>query len=119
MQYKVSVIKTFSAAHSLRQYKGKCENLHGHNWKVCVTAAEATLNKDGMVMDFADVRMVLDTVLDKLDHKFLNEVHPFDTVNPTAENIAAYIFRQIQNAEVKVESVQVWESDNSYATVTA
>lgn len=118
MNYKVSVVKTFSAAHCLREYKGKCENLHGHNWKVCVTVTEHTLNKTGMVMDFADVRVMLDRVLEKLDHTYLNDTHPFVAVNPTAENIAEYIFRQLQAAEVKVESVQVWESENSFATVT-
>ena len=118
MNYKVSVVKTFSAAHCLRGYKGKCENLHGHNWKVCATVSEKKLNKTGMVMDFSDVRMVMDTVLEKMDHKYLNEVHPFTTVNPTAENIAEYIFHQLQTAEVKVETVQVWESDTSFATVS-
>ena len=118
MNYKVSVIKTFSAAHCLREYKGKCENLHGNNWKVCVTISEKKLNKNGMVMDFADVRMVMDTILEKLDHKYLNEVHPFSTINPTAENIAEYIFHQLGTAEIKVDSVQVWESDNAFATVS-
>ncbi|MFA7074191.1 MAG: 6-carboxytetrahydropterin synthase QueD [Endomicrobiaceae bacterium] len=120
MKYKLSVIKYFSSAHALREYKGKCENLHGHNWKVRVCFAGTKLDGCGMLIDFTDMKKYLDTVILSLDHKFLNETMPFDKINPTAENIASFIFSQMQRFETenaKVYEVEVWESENSSVTV--
>jgi len=123
MKYTISVEKTFSAAHALRGYRGRCERLHGHNWKVRVSLTGRRLNSTGMLMDFTEIKKLLDNVLEGLDHRFLNEVAPFTTVNPTAEHIAASICTRLQRETVslkppvKVESVQVWESETSSATV--
>jgi 6-pyruvoyltetrahydropterin/6-carboxytetrahydropterin synthase len=120
MNYKVSVIKGFSAAHALRDYKGKCERLHGHNWKVKLTLKSGKLDKTGMAMDFTDVKSMLGGVLLKFDHCFLNETVPFDKINPTAENIAQVILKNITGQlpkNVKIYEVEVWESDTSSATV--
>jgi len=118
--FTVSVDRTFSAAHSLRGYMGKCESLHGHNWKVTVTVAAAELDKLGMVIDFKDLKKAMDELLEKLDHAFLNEVPPFDQVNPSSENIARYLYqtlsKRLDNDRVQIHSVSVWESENSKAT---
>ena len=118
--YKVSVHTHFSSAHCLRGYKGKCEELHGHNWKVAVQIASKKLDNLGMVVDFKIVKQELKKVLEKLDHKHLNEIPPFDSLNPSSENIACYIFQEmkktINNERVKISEVAVWESDNSWAT---
>lgn len=121
MQYKVSVTKGFSAAHALRGYKGKCERLHGHNWKVKATLVSRKLDKTGMAMDFTDIKSALGEVLSKYDHCFLNETAPFNKINPTAENIARVVFEGIAKRipkTVKVREVEVWESDTSSAIVS-
>ena len=120
MKYKVSVIKSFAGAHFLRQYKGKCENLHGHNWKIRAAFSGTKLAADGMLIDFTEVKAKLDEILARLDHKLLNEIMPFDKTNPTAENIAVLIFNELKGAETqnaKVQEVQVWESDSAWALV--
>jgi 6-pyruvoyltetrahydropterin/6-carboxytetrahydropterin synthase len=122
MKYELSVIKNFSSAHALRQYKGKCENLHGHNWQVKVTFAGTKLDKTGMLIDFTDIKAFLDKIIAGLDHKFLNETPPFDKTNPTAENIASYIFKELETYQTEtatVSAVEVWESLSSSAKVTA
>jgi 6-pyruvoyltetrahydropterin/6-carboxytetrahydropterin synthase len=122
VQYKLSVTKGFASAHCLREYKGKCENMHGHNWKVRAAFCGTLLDKTGMLIDFTDLKAHLDKIMFYLDHKFLNETAPFDKINPTAENIAAYIFEQLKAAETetaKVFEVEVWESETASATVTA
>ena len=121
MKYKLSVMKGFASAHCLREYKGKCENTHGHNWKVRAAFCGTQLDKTGMLIDFTDMKAHLDKIMSYLDHKFLNETAPFDKINPTAENIAAYIFEELKKAETKtakVCEVEVWESDTSSASVT-
>jgi len=122
MKYKLSVTKTFSSAHCLREYKGKCENIHGHNWKVCAAFCGKELDKTGMLIDFTDLKAHLGNIMSALDHKFLNEQPPFDKINPTAENIAAFIFEQLKTAETetaKVCEVEVWESETSSVIITA
>lgn len=121
MKYKLSVIKGFASAHCLREYKGKCENMHGHNWKVRVALCGTELDKTGMLIDFTDIKAHLDKIMAFLDHKFLNETPPFDKINPTAENIASFIFNEIKKSETetaKVCEVEVWESETSSATVS-
>ncbi|MDR1195151.1 MAG: 6-carboxytetrahydropterin synthase QueD [Endomicrobium sp.] len=120
MKYKLSVTKGFASAHCLREYKGKCENMHGHNWKVRAAFCGSELDKTGMLIDFTDIKAHLDKIMYYLDHKFLNEIPPFDKINPTAENIAAYIFNELKKSETetaKVYEVEVWESETSSATV--
>jgi len=122
MKYRVSVVRGFSAAHALRGYKGKCEKLHGHNWKIKASLTAAKLDKTGMAMDFTDIKSALDGVLAKLDHSYLNETSPFDKINPTAENIAEYILCGLSKKikkPVKVSEVEVWESESSSATVSS
>jgi 6-pyruvoyltetrahydropterin/6-carboxytetrahydropterin synthase len=92
--YEVSVDETFAAAHHLRNYKGKCEDLHGHNYKVRVTLAGAELDATGLLYDFVHLKQVIQGVIRTLDHKYLNELKPFDVLNPSAENIARHIYEQ-------------------------
>lgn len=122
MNYQVSVDKTFSAAHALRGYKGKCERMHGHTWKVRVTLSGKKLDTLGMLMDFTEIKSVLSRIIDRLDHVVLNEVAPFTKINPTAELIGKHIlieFRsKIKNKNAKVSAVTVWESETTSATVS-
>jgi 6-pyruvoyltetrahydropterin/6-carboxytetrahydropterin synthase len=120
--YEVSVDETFAAAHNLRGYKGKCENLHGHNYKVRVTLAGPEVDSVGLLYDFAHLKQVIQSVIRSLDHKYLNELSPFDVVNPSAENIARYIYdqtaKQLHQAPngATVSGITVWESDVTAAT---
>ncbi|MGH9860923.1 MAG: 6-carboxytetrahydropterin synthase QueD, partial [Candidatus Acidiferrales bacterium] len=92
--FEITVDETFSAGHALRGYKGKCENVHGHNYKVRVTLAGTELDQVGLLCDFVHVKKVMKDVIASLDHRFLNDLPPFDTVNPSAENIAKYFYEQ-------------------------
>jgi len=114
--YSIKVEASFSSAHNLRGYKGKCETLHGHNWKVEVVASKDKLDKIGMVLDFKYLKMRLNKVLEKLDHKYLNNLSYFKRVNPTSENIAKYIYDCIKYQVSSIKSVTVWENDTSSAT---
>lgn len=118
--YELTVIANFSSAHCIRGYEGACENLHGHNWKVEATVASRELDRLGMVMDFKAIKAAVREVVDRLDHRYLNEVKPFDEINATAENIARHIFEELSASisvpGVAVSSVKVWESDTAAAT---
>jgi 6-pyruvoyltetrahydropterin/6-carboxytetrahydropterin synthase len=120
--YEVSVDETFAAAHNLRGYKGKCEDLHGHNYKVRVTLAGKEVDSIGLLYDFVHLKQVIQSVIRSLDHKYLNELSPFDVVNPSAENIAKYIYdqtaKQLHQAPngAGVSSITVWETDVTAAT---
>jgi len=113
--YEIEITTNFSAAHRLRDYNGKCERLHGHNWKVEVVAGAMELDPLGMVMDFRRLKEKVDRVLEALDHQVLNEVPPFTEVNPTAENIARHVFESLAG-EVPVSRVNVFETDTSVAS---
>jgi len=113
--YKLKVESSFSSAHNLRGYKGKCEDLHGHNWKVELEAGSANLDKIGMVLDFKFLKEELNAVLNKLDHKYLNRIAYFKKVNPTSENIAKYIYDSLRRKVPQIISVTVWESDKARA----
>ena len=118
--YSVSVLDSFSSAHFLRGYKGKCENLHGHNWKVSLSIQSKRLDKRGMVLDFKDLKVMLNEITSDLDHCCLNDHTFFKKVNPTSENIAAYIYKCVKN-KIKEKNisgieVSVWETDTSCAT---
>lgn len=114
--FSIKVEADFSAAHNLKGYKGKCEELHGHNWKVEVVAAKDKLDKTGMVLDFKYLNMKLSKVLDRLDHKYLNNISYFKKVNPTSENIAKYIYDCLRPKVSNLLSVTVWESEKSCAS---
>lgn len=112
--YEVKVISWFSSAHRLRDYKGKCEQLHGHNWKVEVVVYSKKLNNIGIVIDFKELKNRLSKVLADLDHRDLNNLSYFKKVNPTSENIARYIHRQMElNLPFRVT---VWESETACAS---
>ncbi|KPK63061.1 MAG: 6-pyruvoyl tetrahydrobiopterin synthase [Planctomycetes bacterium SM23_32] len=117
--YELTVEGDFSAAHNLREYEGECERLHGHNWRVEVRLAAEELDELGMVMDFREIRGLLGDVLDDLDHQYLNEVPPFDRLNPTTENLCRHIAQQLQDrlpCRVSIRRVSCWESDRCSAS---
>ena len=118
--FAVSVEYSFCAGHALRNYKGKCENVHGHNYRVRVTVEGETLNSAGLLVDFAELKSGIRSVVARFDHQFLNDLAPFDAVNPSAENMAKYmsdeIEAQIKLWGVRLRSVTVWETDASCAT---
>jgi 6-pyruvoyltetrahydropterin/6-carboxytetrahydropterin synthase len=117
--YELIVHTGFSAAHRLREYQGDCENLHGHNWKLDVVLGADKLDRLGMVCDFRVVKQHLAMVTDKLDHKYLNELPDFATENPTTENVARFVCRELAKllpAGVRVARVTAWESDGCGAT---
>lgn len=118
--YRLKIINDFDAAHQLRGYKGKCENIHGHNWKVEVQVLAENLNEVGIAIDFKELKRLTDETIYLLDHTFLNEIPPFNELNPSSENIARYIYFSIKDKlnqyPVKLESVTVWESEHASAT---
>ena len=118
--YEVLIKTDFSGAHNLRGYRGKCEKLHGHNWKVEARFEKDVLNDIGIASDFKILKSKLKLVLKKLDHAYLNKLAAFKKKNPSAENIARYIFEKltssIKEKHLLVKSVSVWESENSCAT---
>jgi len=117
--YEIEVTGSFSSAHNLREYKGKCEVVHGHNWKVKVIIMSEELNSEGMVIDFNLAKKYLNNILKKLDHKYINEIEPFDKINPTSENIAKFIFQEMSGmieGNLKVKKVTVWETETSSAS---
>ena len=113
--YEVTVKSNFSSAHRLRDYKGKCENLHGHNWTVEATVASKKLAKNGILMDFRLLKKSLERVLEGLDHTNLNDLAAFKSKNPTSENIAKFIFDSLNESGVPAGRVKVWESETSCA----
>ena len=121
--YEVTVEDSFAAGHYLRNYKGKCENPHGHNYKVRVTLAGAVLDNAGLLLDFKLLKQVMRPVIDRIDHQMLNDLDPFITLNPSAENIAKYFFDQtnlqldgMTQGRVRVKDCTIWETDTTSAT---
>jgi 6-pyruvoyltetrahydropterin/6-carboxytetrahydropterin synthase len=119
--FEVSVEETFAAGHALRNYKGKCENVHGHNYRVQVMFSGPELDSIGLLVDFVTVKKLMRSVVDRLDHQYLNDLAPFDVLNPSAENVAKYFYDEIsrdlgQSTPVKLGQVRVWETDTSSAT---
>ncbi|MDZ7264047.1 MAG: 6-carboxytetrahydropterin synthase QueD [candidate division KSB1 bacterium] len=117
--YQIRVTTRFSAAHRLRNYEGPCENLHGHNWTVTARIGSEAVDALGMVYDFKQLKRQLHGIVDAFDHKFLNEVAPFDHVNPTSENMAKFIFDSLKQRippPLRVMAVSVGESENYVAT---
>jgi 6-pyruvoyltetrahydropterin/6-carboxytetrahydropterin synthase len=118
--FEISVDYTFAAGHALRGYKGKCENVHGHNYKVRVTVAGENLNSIGLLMDFVDLRGSINMLVERLDHRFMNDLEPFDKLNPSAENLAKYfcdeLGPQVNTQGLRLHAVTVWETDTTSAT---
>jgi 6-pyruvoyltetrahydropterin/6-carboxytetrahydropterin synthase len=120
--YEVKILSHFAAAHQLRGFRGACEQLHGHNWKVEVSLAGERLGEDGMLIDFQVVKDATKRALEKVDHRFLNELGPFQKVNPSSENIARFLFDTLSGAlnrpGLRVTRVVAWESDSACAVYT-
>lgn len=119
--FQVSVEETFSAGHALRGYKGKCENVHGHNYRVRVTLEGPELDSIGLLVDFTLVKKILREVMGRLDHQFVNELEEFRSVNPSAENMAKYFYDEVSRQltglppGAHVTDVVLWETDTSRA----
>jgi 6-pyruvoyltetrahydropterin/6-carboxytetrahydropterin synthase len=109
-----------AAGHALRNYHGRCENVHGHNYRVQVTLAGPELDAAGLLVDFVEIKKVMHAVVDRMDHQFLNDLPPFDAINPSAENMAKYICdeigRQMPAGSARIAAVKLWETDTASAT---
>ncbi|MGH9861905.1 MAG: 6-carboxytetrahydropterin synthase QueD [Candidatus Acidiferrales bacterium] len=120
--FQVAVEETFAAGHALRNYKGKCENVHGHNYKVRVVVVGDHLDAAGLLVDFVELRGRLAEVIRSLDHQFLNDLPPFTEINPSAENIARYFYQELSRRlaassnGARLREVTVFESDTTSAT---
>ena len=121
--YEVTVEDSFAAGHYLRNYKGKCENPHGHNYKVRVTLAGKELDKAGLLLDFRELKEAMKPVIDRLDHQMINDLEPFKVLNPSAENLAKYFYDEtnvnldrVTQGRVRVKNVTVFETDVTTAT---
>ena len=116
--YQISVRKHFDAAHYLRGYKGKCEEIHGHRFEVVVSVEAKDLNDIGIAFDFADLKKYLGEILERFDHVCLNDISPFDSINPSSENIARTIYQELakQLSGVVISFIEVWESPESRVT---
>ncbi len=118
--FEVSVEYSFAAGHALRGYKGKCENVHGHNYKVQVTVAGERLDSTGLLIDFVDLRTTIKGLVERLDHRFLNDLPPFDQINPSAENLAKHFSEELEpklrERELRLRKVTIWETDTTSAT---
>ena len=119
--FEVTIEETFAAGHALRNYRGKCENVHGHNYRAEVALQGAELDTIGLLVDFVELKRVVHAVLDRMDHQWLNDFPPFDALNPSAENMAKYIYDEVSaglktKEGVRVASVRLWETDTASAT---
>ena len=116
-KYTLKILTDFASAHTLRDYPGACSRMHGHNWKVELEVEARKLNDIGIAIDFKQMKKIANEVCDRLDHRYLNEIEPFTEINPTAENIAAFLYgeisRQLNNETVKVSAVTLWETDRA------
>jgi len=118
--FVLKIVTDFASAHSLRDYPGDCSRLHGHNWQVEVMVSSQVLDESGIAIDFREIKKQTKAVVKRLDHQYLNEIEPFDVLNPTAENIAKYFFDEIcilkNDENVNVKEVLIWETSRSAVT---
>ena len=119
--FEVMIERNFSSAHQLRGYRGKCENLHGHNYRVEIYARGSELNQTGLLIDFVELKEAADEIVAYLDHKNINELPPFDEeLNPSAENLARFILERVAarvgDERVRVHKVRCFETPTSVAT---
>jgi 6-pyruvoyltetrahydropterin/6-carboxytetrahydropterin synthase len=118
--FEVTIEESFSAGHALRNYRGKCENVHGHNYRCQVTVQGEQLDSVGLLVDFVELKRAVHSVLDRLDHQWLNEYPPFDILNPSAENIAKYIYDEVSKGlaaknGARLAFIKLWETDTASA----
>jgi 6-pyruvoyltetrahydropterin/6-carboxytetrahydropterin synthase len=119
--FQVSVEDTFSSGHALRGYRGKCENVHGHNYRVRVTVEGPQLDSIGLLVDFTLLKQVMREIIGRLDHQFINDLEPFRAVNPSAENLAKYFYDEMQRGlqnlppGARITDATIWETDTSQA----
>jgi 6-pyruvoyltetrahydropterin/6-carboxytetrahydropterin synthase len=115
--YTLTVLTDFAAAHTLRDYPGDCSRMHGHNWKLEAEIHATALDEVGMAVDFKNMKRVAREVAGELDHRYLNDLPPFTTVNPTAENIAAHIYRRMSERlntdTARISAITLWETDRA------
>lgn len=121
-KYTLKVVSDFASAHTLRDYPGACSRMHGHNWKVEAEVEANALDKAGMGVDFKVIRVAVRELTDQLDHRYLNEVEPFDQINPTAENIAGFLYQGLSKAinseDIRVKAITLWETERACARYT-
>lgn len=118
--FEITIEETFAAGHALRNYHGRCENVHGHNYRCQVTVEGEELDENGLLVDFVELKQAVHGVLDRMDHQWLNDFAPFDKVNPSAENLARYIYEQVSGAlqpraGLRVGWIKLWETDTASA----
>lgn len=115
--YTLKILTDFASAHTLRDYPGDCSRMHGHNWKLEVEVTATALNAHGMGMDFKTIKTAARTLAKTLDHRYLNDIPPFDTINPTAENIAQFFYQNLSttlnNDTAKISGVTLWETERA------
>jgi 6-pyruvoyltetrahydropterin/6-carboxytetrahydropterin synthase len=121
--FEISVEDSFAAGHALSGYRGKCENPHGHNYKVRITLTGESLDEIGLLYDFKELKQLMGEVIERLDHQYLNDVEPFKSLNPTAENMAKYLYEQfsaslkpLTHGRIRLKRVKLWETDTTSAT---
>ena len=116
-KYTLKIVTDFASAHTLRDYPGTCSRLHGHNWKVEAEVIATELNEIGMAIDFKEIKSAVREIAGRLDHYYLNDLTPFQKINPTAENIARYFYQElvkkINNKTIKVSSLTLWETERA------
>ncbi len=116
-KYTLRIVTDFASAHTLRGYPGACARMHGHNWKVEVEVEAHALDEVGMGVDFKVIKSATRDIAGRLDHRYLNDLEPFTEINPTAENIAAYFYRElsqvINQPQLKVSAVTLWETERA------
>lgn len=121
-RYTLKVVTDFASAHTLRDYPGACSRMHGHNWKLEVEVSASQLDDVGMAIDFKHIKQAARELGGELDHRYLNEIPPFDKINPTAENIAAYLYKgigdKIDNEHIQVCAVTLWETERACVRYT-
>ena len=120
LMYKLKIVSSFAAAHCLIHYQGECENLHGHNWKVEVSVTANELDKAGLGIDFKTLKTKTNKLLKTLDHRYLNDLPPFQTISPSSENISRFLYgelsKELNDGNVQVDMITVWESDFASAS---
>ncbi len=118
--FELKVISSFAAAHNLREFRGKCENLHGHNWKIEVVLRGRSLQSNGILVDFGEMKAEIREALEEMDHKYLNDLPFFSTNNPSSENIARFLYENLSaklaTGDRKLCSITAWESEDACAT---
>lgn len=117
--YKIAVKTHFDSAHLIRNHNGRCRNLHGHRWDMEVVFSGGELDEMGMIIDFKDIKKILKEITDKYDHHNLNEIPPFDVINPTAENLSRIIFQEIKKRTpeaIDLTEVKIWESPDAWVS---